>query len=308
LAGAGMQDIKRRIRSVDSTKQITKAMELVSTAKLRKARQRVEENRPYFQKIEEIIRGIIPHTKELHSPFIEGREIKKAGYIVITGDRGLCGGYNTNAIKKALSDMTEKEVSVIAVGQKGVNFFRKRGYDLDGEYTSISENPQFSDAKSIGRLAMELFENEMIDEVNLVYTTFISTINHKPTLVKLLPLEEKEVDTEEEAEKEAEKEAAEKKSGNQGEEEQEQEEIMTYEPSAEEVLSYLVPQYVESMIFGALIEASASEQGARRVAMESATDNAEEMIDDLNLKYNRARQASITQEISEIVGGAEALK
>ncbi len=200
--------------------------------------------------------------------------------------------------------MTEKEVSVIAVGQKGVNFFRKRGYDLDGEYTSISENPQFSDAKSIGRLAMELFENEMIDEVNLVYTTFISTINHKPTLVKLLPLEEKEVDTEEEAEKEA----AEKKSGNQGEEEQEQEEIMTYEPSAEEVLSYLVPQYVESMIFGALIEASASEQGARRVAMESATDNAEEMIDDLNLKYNRARQASITQEISEIVGGAEALK
>jgi len=299
-----MQDIKRRIRSVDSTKQITKAMELVSTAKLRKARQRVEENRPYFQKIEEIIRGIIPHTKELHSPFIEGREIKKAGYIVITGDRGLCGGYNTNAIKKALSDMTEKEVSVIAVGQKGVNFFRKRGYDLDGEYTSISENPQFSDAKSIGRLAMELFENEMIDEVNLVYTTFISTINHKPTLVKLLPLEEKEVDTEEEAEKEA----AEKKSGNQGEEEQEQEEIMTYEPSAEEVLSYLVPQYVESMIFGALIEASASEQGARRVAMESATDNAEEMIDDLNLKYNRARQASITQEISEIVGGAEALK
>lgn len=304
MAGAGMQDIKRRIRSVDSTKQITKAMELVSTAKLRKARQRVEENRPYFQKIEEIIRGIIPHTKELHSPFIEGREIKKAGYIVITGDRGLCGGYNTNAIKKALSDMTEKEVSVIAVGQKGVNFFRKRGYDLDGEYTSISENPQFSDAKSIGRLAMELFENEMIDEVNLVYTTFISTINHKPTLVKLLPLEEKEVDTEEEAEKEA----AEKKSGNQGEEEQEQEEIMTYEPSAEEVLSYLVPQYVESMIFGALIEASASEQGARRVAMESATDNAEEMIDDLNLKYNRARQASITQEISEIVGGAEALK
>lgn len=285
MAGAGMQDIKRRIRSVDSTKQITKAMELVSSAKLRRARQRVEENRPYFEKIEETIQGILPHTKELKNPYIDQREVKKTGYIVITGDRGLCGGYNTNAIKKAQTHMEGREVSVIAVGQKGVNFFRKKGYDLDGEFVSISEKPLFSDAKSIGKLAMELFQNEMIDEVNLVYTEFVSTITHKPRLIHLLPLDKKEIPKEKD---------------------EERDEVMTYEPSAEEVLEYLIPKYVESMIYGALIEASASEQGARRVAMESATDNAEEMIDDLNLKYNRARQASITQEISEIVGGAEA--
>lgn len=285
MAGAGMQDIKRRIRSVDSTKQITKAMELVSSAKLRRARQRVEENRPYFEKIEETIQGILPHTKELKNPYIDQREVKKTGYIVITGDRGLCGGYNTNAIKKAQTHMEGREVSVIAVGQKGVNFFRKKGYDLDGEFVSISEKPLFSDAKSIGKLAMELFQNEMIDEVNLVYTEFVSTITHKPRLIHLLPLDQKEIPKEKAVEGD---------------------EVMTYEPSAEEVLEYLIPKYVESMIYGALIDASASEQGARRVAMESATDNAEEMIDDLNLKYNRARQASITQEISEIVGGAEA--
>jgi len=285
LAGAGMQDIKRRIKSVDSTKQITKAMELVSSAKLRRARQRVEENRPYFEKIEEAIQGILPHTKELQNPYIDQREVKKTGYIVITGDRGLCGGYNTNAIKKALNHMEDREASVIAIGQKGVTFFRKRGYDLDGEFVSISEKPMFSDAKSIGKLAMELYKNEMIDEVNLVYTEFVSTITHKPKLIKLLPLDQKEIPEEIQ---------------------EDRDEVMTYEPSPEEVLSYLIPKYVESMIYGALIEASASEQGARRVAMESATDNAEEMIDDLNLKYNRARQASITQEISEIVGGAEA--
>ena len=285
MAGAGMQDIKRRIRSVDSTKQITKAMELVSSAKLRRARMKVEENRPYFEKIEETIQGILPHTKELKNPYIDQREIKKTGYIVITGDRGLCGGYNANAIKMALTHMEGREVSVIAVGQKGVTFFRKKGYDLDGEFVSISENPLFSDAKSIGKLAMELFQNEMIDEVNLVYTEFVSTINHTPRLINLLPLDQKEIP--------------------EGVED-ERDEVMTYEPSAEEVLEYLIPKYVESMIYGALIDASASEQGARRMAMESATDNAEEMIDDLNLKYNRARQASITQEISEIVGGAEA--
>lgn len=287
MAGAGMQDIKRRIRSVDSTKQITKAMELVSTAKLRRARQRAEQNRPYFEKIEEAVQGILPHAKEVQNIYLDQRELKKTGYIVITGDRGLCGGYNTNAIKKALSHMDDRDVSIIAIGQKAVNFFRKKQYDLDGEFVAISEKPLFSDAKSIGKLAMELYENEMIDEVNLVYTEFVSTINHKPKLIKLLPLDEKDIPEEMQ---------------------EERDEVMTYEPSPEEVLNYLIPKYVESMIYGALIESSASEQGARRVAMESATDNAEEMIDDLNLKYNRARQASITQEISEIVGGAEAQK
>lgn len=289
MAGLGMRDIKRRIKSVNSTKQITKAMELVSSAKLRKARERLDKTRPYFNTIGKTVQEIISSTKGIQHEFLKTREVKKTGYIVITADRGLCGGYNTNVIKNAIFHMEEKErVSVIAIGQKGRDFFRKRGYDLDGEFVHISENPSFTDAQSIGKLAIELYRQELVDEIYLVYTEFLSTINQKPKAIKLLPIsvaaEEGKVEREED------------------------EEFMSYEPSPEAVLSFLVPKYIESMIFGALIESSTSEQGARRVAMESATDNATEMIDDLQLQYNRARQASITQEIAEIVGGAEALK
>ncbi|SES83420.1 ATP synthase F1 subcomplex gamma subunit [Natronincola peptidivorans] len=289
MAGLGMQDIKRRIKSVNSTKQITKAMELVSSAKLRKAKERLEKTRPYFKTIKSTVEEIVASTKGIQHEFLNSREVKKTGYIVITADRGLCGGYNTNVIKKAVQHMEDKErVSVVAIGQKARDYFRKRSYDLDGEFTRISENPSFSDAQSIGKLSIELYKQELVDEVYLVYTEFISTINQKPTVIKLLPIEV----------------AAEAVEISQTEDE----EFMAYEPSPEGVLSFLVPKYIESMIFGALIEASTSEQAARRVAMESATDNATEMIGDLQLQYNRARQASITQEIAEIVGGAEALK
>ncbi|MCC5909650.1 MAG: ATP synthase F1 subunit gamma [Clostridiaceae bacterium] len=287
-----MQDIKRRIRSVNSTKQITKAMELVSSAKLRKAREKLQKTRPYFETIGKTIEEIATSTKGIQHEFLNPREIKKVGYIIITADRGLCGGYNTNVIKTGLSHMEEKErVSVIAIGQKGRDFFRKRNYDLDGEFVQISENPTFTHAQSIAKLAIELYKQELVDEIQLVYTEFISTINQKPKILKLLPLD-MATDTAKENE--------EKDKGYS--------EFMSYEPSPEAVLSYLVPKYVESMIYGALMESSASEQGARRVAMESATDNATDMIDKLQLQYNRARQASITQEIAEIVGGAEALK
>lgn len=281
-----MRDIKRRIKSVNSTKQITKAMELVSSAKLRRAREKLDKTRPYFQTVGKTVREIIGSTKGIRHPFLEEREVKKTGYIIVTADRGLCGGYNTNVIKAAVNHMQGKErVSVIAIGQKGRDFFRKRNYDLDGEFIQISEKPSFVHAQNIGKLSIELYKQELVDEIYLVYTEFVSTISHKPKVLKLLPLEK-----------------------TSQEQKREREEFMSYEPSPEAVLNYLIPKYIDSMIYGALVEAATSEQGARRVAMESATDNAVDMISKLQLQYNRARQASITQEIAEIVGGAEALK
>ncbi|WP_334297447.1 ATP synthase F1 subunit gamma [Alkaliphilus hydrothermalis] len=284
--GLGMRDIKRRIKSVNSTKQITKAMELVSSAKLRKAKEELEKTKPYFNAMEDTIRGIFANTKGIKHEFLTQRDVKKTAYIVITADRGLCGGYNSNVIKLANSHMAEKQnKSIIAVGARGRDFFKKRDFDFDGEYTQLSETPSFSTAQQISRLALELYKQGLVDEVNLVYTQFISTINQKPTVKRILPLE---ISAEE---------------GSKG-----SKTMIAYEPSPEAVLDYLVPKYVDGMVFGALVESATSEQAARRVAMESATDNAEEMIGNLKLVYNRARQASITQEIAEIVGGAEALK
>ncbi len=281
-----MRDIKRRIKSVNSTKQITKAMELVSSAKLRKAKEALEKTKPYFNSMEETIHGILQNTKGIKHEFLTQRDIKKTAYILITADRGLCGGYNSNIIKLALNHMENKErKSIVAVGSKGRDFFRKRHYDLDGEFTHISETPSFSIAQQISRLSLELYKQGLVDEVYLVFTEFITTINQKPKVVRLLPLEISEDEYKKESKT-----------------------MISYEPSPEAVLDYLVPKYVDSMVFGALVESATSEQAARRVAMESATDNAEEMIGNLKLVYNRARQASITQEIAEIVGGAEALK
>ncbi|EOC99447.1 ATP synthase F1 subunit gamma [Caldisalinibacter kiritimatiensis] len=281
-----MRDIKRRIRSVSSTKQITKAMELVSSAKLKKARRKLEKTRPYYNTVLRSIQEILASTGGIKHPFLEKREVKRRAYIVITADRGLAGGYNSNIVKLTQSKIEDKDKDyIIAVGYKGKDFFQKRGYNIAGEFLNISENPRFSHAQKIGDLAMKLYKEEKVDEVNLVYTHFKSTISHEPKVMKLLPAEN--IRDDEKNEKAA---------------------LIQYEPSPEEVLDYLIPKYIDSVVYGAMIEASASEQASRRMAMESATDNAEDMIDELKLSYNRARQASITQEISEIVGGAEALK
>ena len=283
-----MRDIKRRIKSVNSTKQITKAMELVASSKMKKARERLEQTRPYFNAVGDAVSDIISSTKGVNNDLITPREVKRTGYIVISADRGLSGGYNANVIKTAVQHMKEKEkVSVIAIGQKARDFFRKRSYDLDGEFTHISEDPQYSDAQNIGRLSVEFYKQGLVDEVYLVYTEFLTTISYNPKVVKLLPLEPKADEAKEEKTKSR--------------------ELMSYEPSPEAVLSYLIPKYIDSTIYGALVESATSYQSATKVAMESATDNATEMIDKLQLQYNRARQASITQEITEIVGGAEAL-
>jgi len=281
-----MKDIKRRIRSVSGIKQITKAMELVSSAKLRKARQKLEMSRPYYQTLVRSIQDILSSTTGIKHPLLEKREIKNRAFIVITGDRGLAGGYNGNVVKLAESQIDNKEqATILVVGQKGRDYFKRRDYNIAGEFLNISEDPHYIDASSIGSLAIELYEEGKVDEVNVVYTGFKSVISQEPKILKLLPAES--INDE----------------NNKG-----SRTLIEYEPSPEEVLDYLIPKYIHSAIYGAIIESSASEQGARRTAMESATDNAEEMIEDLELRYNRARQASITQEISEIVGGAEALK
>ena len=280
------RDIKRRIRGISNTKQITKAMELVSSAKLKRARERIEKSRPYYRTVLENIQDILSTTGNMKHPLLDTREVKSSLYIIVSADRGLAGGYNAGIIRLAEKNIRENNVGtkIITVGTKAREYFKRRNYDVVGEFVGITEEPNFSAARKIGNLALDLYKNKEIDEINIVYTRFLGTISQQPTIMKLLPSTE------------VHKGSKERKA------------ISEFEPSTEEVLSYLIPKYIQSSIFGALIESSCSEQAARRVAMESATDNAEEMIDELQISYNRARQAAITMEISEIVSGAEALK
>jgi len=279
------RDIKRKIRSVNSTMQITKAFELVSTAKLKRARDRMDITKPYFDTIQTAVHDILSSDKSIKSKFVTSDVSKNPLYIVVTSDRGLCGGYNINAIKKALETArTYDNPKFIAVGKKSFDLLNQMGYNIVDSFLYISEKPEFGHASQVARAAMTLLETGEVDSIHFVYTRFISTMTQTATDLLLLPIERPVLS------------------------EDTTTEIVNYEPSAEEVLRYIIPKYVESTIFGGLIESSASEQAARRLAMESASDNAEEIIEDLTLYYNRARQAAITQEISEIVGGAEALK
>lgn len=284
MAGVGMKDIKRRIKSVESTMQITKAMELVASSKLRKAKEKVENSRPYFNTLYDTMRKISRSTKGLKSQFTVDRDTGKKGYIVVAGDRGLAGGYNSNVLKTAVSHMDNQMYPVIAVGKKSMDFFNKRGYPLHGKFSSGAESIDVAEIHQISEEAIALYKSGEIDELYIVFTKFVSTLTQEPQIIKLLPLK---FDDEGAAAKSS---------------------LTVYEPSPEGVFDYLVPKYIDGIIFGAIVESFASEQGARRTAMESATDNAEDMIGSLQLKYNRARQATITQEISEIVAGAEALK
>ena len=261
-------------------------MELVSSAKLKRARERLERSRPYYETVLHNIGEILATTGNMKHPLLDTREVKSSLYIVIAADRGLAGGYNGGVIRLAEKRIKEqnKDAKIIVVGSKARDYFTKKHYNVVGQFVGISEEPQFSDAREIGSLAMDLYKNKEVDEINLVYTMFKGTISQVPNVIKLLPSNEV---------------SGEKK---------ERRTITEFEPSPEEVLGYLIPKYIQSSIYGALIEASSSEQAARRVAMEAATDNAEDMIDELNISYNRARQAAITMEITEIVSGADALK
>lgn len=285
-----MQEISRRIRGVRGTMQITRAMEMVSSVKLRRAKESLEESRPYYRTVLKNIQSVLTTVRGVKHPLLEEREVKNTLYIVLTSDRGLAGGYNSNVNKMTAAEIRDegKNAKLITVGLKAYDYFKNREEVIE-HFLGISEDPHFLDAVEIAKIALDLYKKGEIDEVRIAYTRFESMIKQTPRILQLLPA----VDVYEGKDS---KEA--KKAG----------ELMEFEPSAEEVLDYLIPMFIESTIYGALVEASASEQGARQLAMESATDNAEEIIDDLELTYNRARQEAITMEISEIVSGAEALK
>lgn len=287
MAGMGTRDIKRKIKSINSTMKITKAMELVSTAKLKRAKDRLELTKPYFETVYSTIQDMLRNEKNLKHEYLTKREVKKTLYIVITGDRGLCGGYNNNAIKLVTEDIEDKsKAALLTVGRRSRDFFSKNGYEVLKEMVQISEKPEYAHAQEIARTSLKWFANEKVDEIKLVYTQMNSTISQEAKMIQLLPVVSDGAES-----------ISAKRIGN-----------TEYEPSPEVVLGYVIPKYIESVLYGALIESSASEQAARRLAMESASDNADEMIQDLVLFFNQARQAAITQEISEIVGGAEALK
>ena len=281
----GVLDIKRRMRSINSTMQITKAMYLVSSAKLNKAKLRVEETRSYYEITTESVKRILSSSKGINHPFLQKRDVKKTAFIIVTADRGLAGGYNSNVLKLSEQNINKATDSVIVMGGVGRDLLTRRGYNIIDSYTGTTEEPEFSEARDIGNKVIEMYKNEEIDSIKLVYTKFLSALSQEPTIVTLLPS-----DIEESADK-VESSTAQ----------------IQYEPSSESVIEYLIPKYIQSAIYGGFVEAAASQQGARMTAMEAATDNAEDIIEKLDLSYNRARQAAITQEISEIVGGAEAL-
>ena len=283
-----MRDIKRRIKSSTSMEHITKAMKLVSAAKLRKAKSTFDRIQENIHFVTESIEEIFQNTEDVPDRYLEGnREIVTTAYIVVTSNRGFCGSFNSNVIKEAqalIDDDPEKPV-IIAIGSKGRDYFAKRDYDIRGQYMLPPESISFLDTRNIiTRPIIEMYDRGEIDEVILVHTRFISALMQKTTSTTLLPFPIK---------KDLETPPLRKQ--------------VEYEPSVESVFNYLIPKYAELMVYNALIESATCEHAARRMAMESATDNANEMIKDLTLNYNRVRQAAITREISEIVGGAEAL-
>ena len=290
---ASMRDIKRRKESITSTSQITKAMKLVSTVKFQKAKDHAEETKPYFQKMYETVSHMLASVGDQCShPLLRKVEkdgpIKK-GVILITSNRGLAGGYNSNIVKLVTRGDFDKEQTVIyPVGTKGLDAMKRLGYHCEGDYSEVINKPMFCDAVSLGKTVMTALEQGDIDEVYLAYTVFKNSVTQIPTLMKILPVDPEQAKPEEEETKNAKV-------------------LMNYEPGEEETLGYIIPLYMNSLIFGAMAEAVASENGARMQAMDSATSYAEEMIETLGLQYNRARQAAITQELTEIVAGASAI-
>lgn len=284
---ASMRDIKRRQASVKSTGQITKAMKLVSTVKLQKARSRAENTKPYFDGMYRTVASILARSGNIRHRYLNGDTGKKKAVVVITSNRGLAGGYNSNIVKLITSnpDFTPENTIVYAVGKKGVEGLSRKGYHIEKDYSVCVEEPIYSDAMDISRDLLDAYAAGEIGEIYLAYTFFKNTVSHIPTMKKLLPVSVEDYELSEEEKKIP----------------------MNFEPSEEEVLEMVIPKYVSSLIFGGLVEAVASENGARMAAMDSATSNAEEMIADLSLKYNRARQSSITQELTEIIAGANAI-
>ena len=286
---ASMKEIKRRRGSIQSTRQITKAMQLVSTVKLQKTRTRAEEAKPYFSLMYDTMFSILSKSNNMNHRFVKtsNEEKGKKAIIVISSNRGLAGGYNNNIARLVETSFSKEEALIYAIGKKAKDTLERRGYEILGEYNEVILDPMYQDAVDITKKLLSDYEEGKISEIYVVYTHFKNTVVHVPTLKKLLPISLDEAEKEEDKEKST--------------------LLMNYAPNEEEVLEAIVPKYISAIIYGSLQQAIASENGARMNAMENATNNADELIDKLLLKYNRARQGAITQELTEIVAGANAI-
>lgn len=294
---ASMRDIKRRRSSIQSTQQITKAMKLISTVKLQKAKQGAENSKPYFECMLKTVSSMLAKAGNIDHPYLQGKEGGKTAIVAVTSNRGLAGGYNSNIVKLIDGSGIDKEnVRLYTIGRKGADLLKRRGYEIAADYSDIIEAPMYSDAQAISRQLLTDFASGEISEIYIAYTKFKNTVVHTPMLTKLLPMDAPS-DTEE----------AEVKGDDTAADRLDRLTPMNFEPEEEEALGLIVPKYITSILYGAFAEAVASENGARMTAMDSATNNAEEMINDLGLKYNRARQSSITQELTEIIAGANAV-
>ena len=289
---ASLQDIRRRIKSVKSTQKITNAMNMVATSKLRRAKEAAVANKPYAEKTRAVVQNVAAHAEGLNHPMLEVHETGKRLILVLAADKGLAGAYSSNVFKATHAHMEvngaedKAGTELVTVGRKARDHFRIRGYSIARSYVGISERPKYENAKEIAEYLIDRFETGGIKDIVMIYTRFVSAISCVPETVKLLPFEKDEA-------------TAEQSGGLRAE--------YIYEPSAEAVLGHLLPQYLVTVIYAAMLQAAASELSSRMNAMQNATDNAEELISKLDLYYNKVRQAGITNEITEIVGGANAL-
>lgn len=285
---ASLREIKTKITSTKKTSQITKAMEMVSASKLNRAEQNAKAFVPYMEKIQEVVSSIASGSKGINHPMMTARPVKRTGYIVITSDRGLAGAYNSNvlrAVSKEIQDrhkLDSSQYAIVVIGRAGRDYLKRRGFNIIDQITGLSDQPVFADIKEIASRAVSLFADGAYDELYIYYNHYVSKIQQEVASTKVLPLTDVASDKPTTA--------------------------YEFEPSEEDILKVLLPQYAESLIYGALLDGKASEHAARMTAMKNATDNAKDVIDTLTLSYNRARQAAITQEITEIVGGAAALE
>ncbi|BFL78056.1 F0F1 ATP synthase subunit gamma [Staphylococcus hominis] len=287
---ASLKEIDSRIKSTKKMKQITKAMNMVSSSKLRRAEKNTKQFEPYMEKMQDAITAIAGASKNSNHPMLRPRHIQRSGYLVITSDKGLAGAYSSNVLKRLINDIKEKhtnsdEYSIIVLGQSGVDFLKNRGYEVESSLVDVPDQPSFKSIQAIAKHAIDLFSEEHIDELKIYYSHYVSVLENKPSVRQVLPLSQDD--------------------SSQG---QGQMSSYEFEPDKDSILRVILPQYVESLIYGTILDAKASEHAARMTAMKNASDNATELIDDLSLQYNRARQAEITQQITEIVSGSAALE
>ena len=285
---ASSREIRQRIKSVKNIQHITKAMKMVAAARLRRAQERAESSKPFAQKIKEMLANVSAFETDVTHPLLQKREVKNIAYYIVGADKGLAGAYNSNVIKCALAEIAQHDnAHLVVVGRKVKEYFARRDYKIEELFEGFSEKPDYIDATAIARSMASKYISGEYDEINIVYTQFFSAINHKPIVTKVLPVEPPKSED-----------GVESKPGSG----------YIYEPSPAETLQLLVPRYLETVIYAGLMQSAASELGARMAAMSAATDNSSEIISKLTLYYNKIRQAGITSEINEIVGGAEALK